>query len=606
MAVPYTFGSATSSIPLSQLDSNFATAITLGNTAVYLGNTTTTLNALTLSNVTISSGNVTITNVSTTNVTATLANVTTANVTNFISSNVSITGGTIDNVTIGGTTVGNVSANNVTISNNLTLSAGTANGVAYLNGSKVVTSGSALTFDGTTLTATQSSAAQISLNNASGNYLFLTGAGGAAYIDNRASSDLNFRGGGNFIWGVYGGSEQMRLTTTGLGIGTSSPATKLDVYNSAASGISEIARFRWNNGGSGGGITWANQAGTVLAQIANTSDASGNPLEFSVYNNSTALTKMMTLSGAGNLGLGVTPSAWGTLKALQVGYSSLGTLTSNTYLNNNTYYNGTNWIYSTTAPAGKYQINDNVHSWHIGASGTAGNAITFTQAMTLDASGNLGIGITSPSQRLSVDGNITSAAWIGRTNGSAPSADCAIYRAADNTLGFSTASTERARIDSSGNLLVGTTASAGNAGIQIIPNNGNCLQSIDHITGTATGNFYLTFNFNGSSIGSITQSGTTAVLYNITSDQRLKENIQDADSASSLIDSLQVRKFDWKADGNHQRYGFVAQELVTVAPEAVHQPINEEDMMAVDYSKLVPMLVKEIQSLRKRLADAGI
>ena len=64
MAVPYTFGSATSSIPLSQLDSNFATAITLGNTAVYLGNTTTTLNALTLSNVTITTAlaNVTLTN----------------------------------------------------------------------------------------------------------------------------------------------------------------------------------------------------------------------------------------------------------------------------------------------------------------------------------------------------------------------------------------------------------------------------------------------------------------------------------------------------------------------------------------------------------------
>ena len=67
-----------------------------------------------------------------------------------------------------------------------------------------------------------------------------------------------------------------------------------------------------------------------------------------------------------------------------------------------------------------------------------------------------------------------------------------------------------------------------------------------------------------------------------------------------------MRSYDWKADGTHQRAGFVAQELVTVAPEAVHQPTNTEDMMAVDYSKLVPMLVKEIQSLRKRLADAGI
>jgi hypothetical protein len=95
---------------------------------------------------------------------------------------------------------------------------------------------------------------------------------------------------------------------------------------------------------------------------------------------------------------------------------------------------------------------------------------------------------------------------------------------------------------------------------------------------------------------------TTATAFNTSSDYRLKENIQDANSASSLIDSLQVRQFDWKSDNSHQRYGFVAQELVTVAPEAVHQPADSEEMMAVDYSKLVPMLVKEIQSLRVRLA----
>ena len=69
-----------------------------------------------------------------------------------------------------------------------------------------------------------------------------------------------------------------------------------------------------------------------------------------------------------------------------------------------------------------------------------------------------------------------------------------------------------------------------------------------------------------------------------------------------MIDAIQVRQYDWKSDGSHQRYGFIAQELVTVAPEAVHQPADPEEMMAVDYSKLVPMLVKEIQDLRKRLA----
>ena len=98
-------------------------------------------------------------------------------------------------------------------------------------------------------------------------------------------------------------------------------------------------------------------------------------------------------------------------------------------------------------------------------------------------------------------------------------------------------------------------------------------------------------------------AATSAVAYNTTSDQRLKENIQDAASASDLIDAIQVRQYNWKSDGSHQRYGFVAQELVTVAPEAVHQPEDPEAMMAVDYSKLVPMLVKELQSLRRRVAQ---
>jgi hypothetical protein len=161
-------------------------------------------------------------------------------------------------------------------------------------------------------------------------------------------------------------------------------------------------------------------------------------------------------------------------------------------------------------------------------------------------------------------------------------------------------------LDASGNLLIGTTtrgvvdASAFNLDVS------NSVAYFSHANGTAGGIPFQQFGYNAGVIGSITQSGTTAVLYNTTSDQRLKENIQDAAPASALIDAIQVRQYDWKSDGSHQRYGFVAQELVTVAPEAVHQPADPDDMMAVDYSKLVPMLVKEIQSLRQRLAAAGI
>jgi DNA-binding ferritin-like protein (Dps family) len=111
----------------------------------------------------------------------------------------------------------------------------------------------------------------------------------------------------------------------------------------------------------------------------------------------------------------------------------------------------------------------------------------------------------------------------------------------------------------------------------------------------------LFYNPNGG-VGSIRTNGSTTA-FNTTSDQRLKENIADADDAGSKIDAIQVRKYDWKADGSHQDYGMIAQELLEVAPEAVSQGETEEEMMGVDYSKLVPMLVKEIQSLRARVAQ---
>ena len=101
-------------------------------------------------------------------------------------------------------------------------------------------------------------------------------------------------------------------------------------------------------------------------------------------------------------------------------------------------------------------------------------------------------------------------------------------------------------------------------------------------------------------MSSITASATA---FNTSSDQRLKENIADAADAGSKLDAIKVRQFDWKTDGSHQDHGLVAQELQSVAPEAVTGDADSEEMMGVDYSKLVPMLIAEIQSLRARVAQ---
>jgi len=110
------------------------------------------------------------------------------------------------------------------------------------------------------------------------------------------------------------------------------------------------------------------------------------------------------------------------------------------------------------------------------------------------------------------------------------------------------------------------------------------------------------FHREGLLVGNISVT-TTATTYNTSSDQRLKENIVDAPSASDSIDAIQIRSFDWKADGSHQKYGVIAQELEAIAPEAVSKGEKEDDMWGVDYSKLVPMLIKEVQSLRARVAQ---
>ena len=145
MAVPYTFATATTSIPLSQLDTNFATAITLGNTAIQLGNTVTTLNNMTFPNVTISSVASTFPNSYLTNSSATLGNtVVTLGSTVTSVGNLTVTNGTYTNYTESVVAIGTV-----TTTNTIALTSGTVQ-------TATLTASTACTFTMPTATAGKS------------------------------------------------------------------------------------------------------------------------------------------------------------------------------------------------------------------------------------------------------------------------------------------------------------------------------------------------------------------------------------------------------------------------------------------------------------------
>lgn len=335
---------------------------------------------------------------------------------------------------------------------------------------------------------------------------------------------------------------------------------------------------------------------------------------------------------SGNVGIGTSSPGEKLQVVGSIRVNTTGTIFSNTYSAGNTqtwFVNNSSSsdVYLTNDTAQRYRMLTGVgHTWETAASGTAGASVSWVERMRITSAGNVGIGTSNPNTSLHTAGSLTvndrvflqrassnlflsiASYWNG--SGSALNGTkgdiLAIGNSGGDGLVFVNSDTERMRIDSSGNLLVGTTsATMGQTGIIMQPAISGSIGVLDigHANGVASGNAYQRFYYNAGAIGSITQNGTTAVLYNTTSDARLKKNVADADDASVLIDSLQVRKFDWRADGSHQRYGFIAQELLEVAPEAVSQPANPEEMMGVDYSKLVPMLVKEIQSLRARVAQ---
>jgi len=250
----------------------------------------------------------------------------------------------------------------------------------------------------------------LEINNTSGGGLRLKNTAGSGLFEIITNSTETYIKNINStpIWFGTNNLERMRLDASGnLGIGTSSPSYLLDVNGIGrfSGGYQTPVAIFERNANYGQVITLGRKGVSASAGIGYPNDGNISFL--------TGATERVRIDASGNLGLAITPSAWGgNNKAIEGSYGTSYSFDLNVpiaHIASNAYNNGTNWIYKISAPASRYIVNGwtGEHIWYNAPSGTAGNAITFTQAMTLDSNGRLGIGNTTPGYRLQVDGDST-------------------------------------------------------------------------------------------------------------------------------------------------------------------------------------------------------
>jgi hypothetical protein len=436
--------------------------------------------------------------------------------------------------------------------------------VVYASSTSALATGSALTFDGANLLvggssvygatitsyASASRSGGLGIRNSAGTAAggIYTGAAGSG----SGSTDMYVEGVG-LLGFITGGSEQMRLTSSSLytasginvGIGTSSPTFSagggLHISNATAANVrlQDTTTNVFTN-------IWQADNGSTSSFLIDVDPNNVGSAGTNLFINTAGSTKL-TLNSAGNLGLGVTPSAsLSTRKVFQFGATgSVANNSGNTLLGDNYYTDNTPAnIYLTTGFATAYQQTTGEHRWLTAASGTAGNSISFTQAMTLTAAGTLLVGKTSSNNG---------------TNGAQLSPTTQFFT---NTNDY-----------------IGLFNRKGTDGVSIY------------------------FQKDETNVGNISVT-TSATAYNTSSDYRLKNITGPITSSGAYIDSLNPVEGTWKADGS-TFVGLIAHEVQEASRTQVATGVKDgEEMQAMDYSnsELIANLIAEVKSLRQRVA----
>ena len=346
--------------------------------------------------------------------------------------------------------------------------------------------------------------------------------------------------------GSLAGSANFVFDGTNVGIGTSSPATRLDV-RSATTGSVNLINASTTQGSTAGASTILLGAlntsyGSSISSIFNYSAALSTSLAFSTSTSGGTLTEAMRIDSSGNVGIGTSsPSTYGKFVVVT-----------------GTDKDGANIVFAT-APTG-----------------TNGGSLNFWNYT------NTAIVKQGMIETICTDGS------------SSYSSSITFSAAKSGTL------TEAMRIDSSGNLLIGETAlyQAGGVSISKLGNGANSSGNI-LFNSAGTANYPALFQYNGSNVGYITYTNTI-VQYVSLSDYRLKENITPMIGALETIAKLKPVTYDWKTDGSSGQ-GFIAHELAQVVPNCVNgekDAVDEDGKpkyQGIDTSFLVATLTAAIQ-----------